>query len=157
MPPRRHKIGKAPAQVTRCVEQRVLDAPHLLGAFGGKKMLTVQPKHFFLPGPRITSASNREIHQQYLEAAINQNYICPVCGYPELREEPHGVKSGASDEICPSCGFQFGFSDDSQGFTYEQWRKKWVENGMIWQSKGRQQPFAWDPVEQIRKLGEDRT
>jgi len=38
---------------------------------------------------------------------------------------PH-TPSGPSYEICPSCGFQFGVSDDDQGYEYEQWREMWL-------------------------------
>jgi hypothetical protein len=44
-------------------------------------------------------------------------FVCPVCGYPNLEQEPHGKETGASYEICPSCFFQFGFDDDDKGIT----------------------------------------
>tara|TARA_B100000614_G_C14374051_1_gene422668 strand:+ start:446 stop:640 length:195 start_codon:yes stop_codon:yes gene_type:complete len=34
------------------------------------------------------------------------NYVCPVCDYPELTEEPY-----YSFEICPQCGIEFGYED----------------------------------------------
>jgi hypothetical protein len=53
---------------------------------------------------------------------------------------------------CPSCGFQFGVTDDDRGFTYEQWRQRWVDEGMAW-DKGRTKPSAnWNPLEQIGKV-----
>ena len=51
-------------------------------------------------------------------------YQCPVCGYPDLEEEPRSKEGGGSYEICPSCFFEFGYDDDDQGYTYEQWREK---------------------------------
>ena len=80
-------------------------------------------------------------------------YICPVCGYPELTEPPR-YRGSASFEMCPCCYFQFGYSDDARGFTYEQWRKQWVERGMPWCSKrvGEVAPEGWDPVRQLENI-----
>jgi hypothetical protein len=78
---------------------------------------------------------------------------CPVCGYPNLTEQPHSsVSGGASDEICPSCGFQFGFDDDDRHIRYEEWRGRWVSDGMRWFSAGKPQPSDWDPIGQLRSL-----
>ncbi|MCB1208851.1 MAG: hypothetical protein KDK97_05970 [Verrucomicrobiales bacterium] len=71
------------------------------------------------------------------------SHTCPVCSYPKLREAPRGKSGGASFEICPSCGFQFGVSDDDDGISYDEWRQHWVEEGMIWSSKGIPQPKGW--------------
>ena len=38
------------------------------------------------------------------------HHTCFVCGYPELDELPD-----RSDEICPSCGFHFGYDDAASG------------------------------------------
>jgi hypothetical protein len=73
--------------------------------------------------------------------------ICPVCGYPELTDDP---KRLGSFEICRSCGFQFGVSD--RGITHDQWRKQWIESGMLWNSKGRKPPENWDPKTQLENL-----
>jgi hypothetical protein len=58
------------------------------------------------------------------------SFGCPVCGYDGLDEEPRLSAGGGSFEICPSCGFQFGVSDDDEGFTYDAWRKQWIDGGM---------------------------
>ncbi len=79
------------------------------------------------------------------------NHKCPVCGYPKLTEVPRTHASGGSYEICPSCGFQFGVSDDDGGFTYEQWREKWREAGMKWSSK-QKAPLDWDPKAQLKTI-----
>jgi hypothetical protein len=79
-------------------------------------------------------------------------FVCPVCGYPNLEEEPHGKETGASYEICPSCFFQFGFDDDDKGITYEEWRMRWVNEGMPWRSRGRASPTSWDPRSQLNNL-----
>jgi len=75
---------------------------------------------------------------------------CPVCGFSELEEAPRNAKNEASYEICPSCGFQFGVSDDDEGVTYEHWRSKWIEAGMKWSSRGMSPPTDWNPQQQLR-------
>jgi predicted RNA-binding Zn-ribbon protein involved in translation (DUF1610 family) len=79
-------------------------------------------------------------------------YICPVCGFPDLYDPPRSEFGGGSYEICPSCGFQFGVSDENDGLSYEEWREAWIEQGMSWQSKGIAQPAGWNPTEQIRQI-----
>jgi hypothetical protein len=77
-------------------------------------------------------------------------YLCPVCGYPNLTELPRSHDSGGSYEICPSCGFEFGVSDDDLGYTFQRWRQEWVQRGMPWSSIGIPPPPDWDPVTQLR-------
>ena len=83
--------------------------------------------------------------------------LCPVCGY-RLGFLPWNGKS-SSDEICPCCYIQFGYDDgdveDEIGRTlvYGEWRKRWIDQGMKWNSKGRIPPDGWNPVEQLRSIG----
>ena len=78
-------------------------------------------------------------------------YQCPACGFPNLTEPPRSPKSGgASYEICYSCGFEFGYTDDLLEFTYESWRAKWISEGMKWSSKSVRSPDNWDPVAQLK-------
>lgn len=79
-------------------------------------------------------------------------YTCPVCGFPDLEEEPRGESTGGSYEICPSCGFQFGVSDDDLGSTYEQWRQRWIDAGMTWDEGRTVPPSHWDPNQQLRNI-----
>lgn len=79
-------------------------------------------------------------------------YTCPVCGYPELTEAPR-TESGGSYEICWSCGFEFGVTDDDLGYTYDSWRQVWIERGMPWDSEPlHPQPSGWDPARQLADL-----
>jgi hypothetical protein len=80
-------------------------------------------------------------------------YTCPVCGWPELHEAPRDSEGGASFEICPSCGFEFGFDDDDQGLTYEAARAAWIEAGMQWWSTSRPGPVDWDAAKQLARAG----
>jgi len=78
-------------------------------------------------------------------------YDCPVCGYPDLTE-PTRSHGGGSYEICPSCGFQFGVSDDSDGISYDEWRESWIDQGMPWNSKGIKPPMNWSPQHQLARV-----
>lgn len=85
---------------------------------------------------------------------MSDTHICPVCGYPGLGEPPRSASGGGSYEICSSCGFEFGVSDDDQGYTYPAWRREWIARGMLWYAEGIEAPPAdWDPRRQLRDLG----
>jgi hypothetical protein len=82
------------------------------------------------------------------------NFVCPVCGFPNLSEAPRSPKtSGGSYEICPSCGFQFGVTDDDRGISYAEWRERWIANGMVWDRGSTEPPEGWNPVEQLKNIG----
>jgi hypothetical protein len=78
-------------------------------------------------------------------------HTCPVCGFPGLGETPRSRSGGGSYEICPSCGFQFGVSDDDGGFSFERWREKWIKDGMKWSSR-RTPPRGWNAARQLENL-----
>ncbi len=86
-------------------------------------------------------------------------YICPVCGYDDLDEQAYdGIPIIEDDaigslEICPSCGFQFGKTDDDEGITFEQWRERWIAGGMPWDGIGIHAPPNWNPREQLKNIG----
>jgi hypothetical protein len=84
-------------------------------------------------------------------------YTCPACGYPELEEPPRSkVTGGGSYEICPSCGFEFGVTDDDRGYTYESWRGQWIARGMPWAHPDSDPPpNGWDPHAQLANLRND--
>lgn len=77
------------------------------------------------------------------------SYICPVCGYPELTKST----DFGSFEICSSCRFQFDVTDRDRGYTYEQWREKWIAEGMIWDKGSSKPPEGWDPKKQLLNIG----
>ncbi len=80
---------------------------------------------------------------------------CFVCIYDGLFEPPYDDRGVSSDEICPCCGFHYGYDDDDvidKEFVYKEWREKWISNGCIWFSKGRKHPKDWNPTEQLKGL-----
>ena len=78
---------------------------------------------------------------------------CPVCGYPALAEPPRSRSGGGSYEICPSCGFEFGVTDDDRGYSYADWRQRWIYRCMPWDSDGIEPPpTGWDPASQLRAV-----
>jgi hypothetical protein len=48
--------------------------------------------------------SNPE-HFSHEDTLMAKSFVCPVCGFPNLTEEPRHPDGGGSDECCPSCGF----------------------------------------------------
>jgi hypothetical protein len=81
------------------------------------------------------------------------SYTCPVCGWPGLSEPPRDADGGGSYEICWSCGFEFGVTDDDLGSSYASWREQWVQRGLPWDSAAiRPAPLGWDPRRQLADL-----
>jgi len=84
---------------------------------------------------------------------MSSAYMCPACGYPELTEPPYTSGGGGSYEICYSCGFEFGVTDDDRGYTFASWRAEWIAKGMPWDSEGIDpMPDGWDPERQLQNL-----
>lgn len=82
----------------------------------------------------------------------NQQYTCAVCGWRHLHAPQRSSSGGASHELCPSCGFESGHSDDDENYTYEQWRERWVASGLPWSSKGTAKPRLWNPMKDLHAL-----
>lgn len=78
-------------------------------------------------------------------------YQCPVCGYSGLDEPAYSPKTGlGSYQICPSCGYEYGVTDEDSGISHDEWRKRWVEAGMPWRDEGVSEPPPnWDPRAQL--------
>lgn len=79
-----------------------------------------------------------------------------VCNYDGLYEPPYDERDIASDEICPCCGFHYGYDDyDKDKTIYKIWREEWIKKGHIWFSKGRLQPKGWDHKMQMKGMKRD--
>jgi hypothetical protein len=83
---------------------------------------------------------------------ITGNNVCAVCGWRQLKLPQRAASGGASHEICPSCGFESGFTDDEKDYTYEAWRAKWVADGLKWFSSGISKPVQWNPMLELHAL-----
>lgn len=77
---------------------------------------------------------------------------CAACGYRHLEHPQRAPSGGASYEICPSCGFESGYTDDDQGISYEQWRERWVASGCRWFSASVSRPARWNPLKDVHAL-----
>jgi hypothetical protein len=91
-------------------------------------------------------------HIREIGGRVSSAHVCQVCGYPELEREPRTINGGGSYEICDSCGFQFGVSDEDCGYFDEAWRSRWTGNGMRWSSVGSPPPECWNPRLQLARL-----
>jgi hypothetical protein len=80
------------------------------------------------------------------------SHLCPVCGFDQLTKPAYDHRGFGSLEVCASCGFQFNISDTRHGWSFEDWRKKWVSDGMLWSSKTVRPPRQWNPQNQIGRL-----
>ena len=88
---------------------------------------------------------------------MSEHFTCPICGYPYLSEPPREDDGDGSYEICSSCGFEFGVTDDDKGFTDESWRARWIALGMPWKSRTIKPPPGWNPQQQLANLLRDRS
>ena len=99
-----------------------------------------------------------------MEIIMQEKNICVVCGFADIAENYliDGIII-STHEICPSCGFQYGYSnfpphvglpvDTTQLDLVKYCREKWTEGGMVWQSPSlRSQPQNWDPSEQLKNI-----
>ncbi len=76
--------------------------------------------------------------------------MCPVCGCDGLDEPPYDAEGLGNYDICPSCGYEYGVTDDDMGFTHEEWRQRWIDGGMRWRHDSK--PSNWDPVAQLSRV-----
>lgn len=73
---------------------------------------------------------------------MNKKYICPICGYDKLKEDPYYNGVLASCSICPCCGFEFGVTYNneldkeigiySEEQAIEYYRRMWILTGALW-------------------------
>lgn len=60
-------------------------------------------------------------------------YICPICNYDGLDEPPYDEDGFGLYEICPCCGFQYGYDDfPNKDEQIKLWRQKWIDGGCQW-------------------------
>jgi len=80
-------------------------------------------------------------------------YICFVfvCGFDQLTEPPYDEHGYSSFEICSCCGFEFGFDDGSQGISFDEYRKSWLDKGAVW-FYPKCKPLNWDLKKQLLNI-----
>ncbi|HCC06737.1 MAG TPA: hypothetical protein DEP72_01030 [Clostridiales bacterium] len=78
-------------------------------------------------------------------------FICKICGYNKLETPQYTEESNPNFVICPCCGFESGYDDLDQGFTIEEYRKKWFREGCDWLNKEKK-PKEWDIEKQLRNI-----
>jgi len=84
---------------------------------------------------------------------MDEKFTCPVCGFDGMDEPARLAGGGPSYEICASCGFEFGVTDDDEGYSYEAWRERWIAMGTPWWSAELEPPpVGWNPREQLDRL-----
>ena len=67
-----------------------------------------------------------------------KKHICPVCDCDCLIDEPYNENGDGSYEICPCCGFQFGYDDfPNKEEQIKLWRINWIKNERKWFSSVR--------------------
>jgi hypothetical protein len=63
---------------------------------------------------------------------MKRKYICPVCGFDGLKEAAFSQNNEPSHEICPCCGFEFGFDGGNEPAIFTEFRQRWIDNGSKW-------------------------
>ena len=78
-------------------------------------------------------------------------FVCPVCGFTDAASPPFDDGQGEwYQEICPSCGTQFGHDDTST--SHVELRRQWLQSGAKWWSPNAA-PMHFNGPEQLRKAG----
>jgi len=84
-----------------------------------------------------------------------KHYICPVCGFHELKDSPYDQQGMPSYEICPCCGFEFGFDNRvNNPVAFADFRQRWIKNGVQW-FMPKLKPKNWDLRRQLDNLKEE--
>lgn len=110
---------------------------------------------------------------RHSERVTESRSVCPVCGWSRLSVPPYqdwpglpvgegaappyeDTFRGASYEVCPSCGFEFGFDDHpgaGDGDSFDEYRARWIAEGCPWWSTSVPMPPGWRGIEQARAAG----
>jgi len=78
-------------------------------------------------------------------------FICRVCGYNSL-DYPQYLDNGEpSFCICDCCGFESGYDDLDQGFSFDEYRDNWLKKGARWFNESKK-PHDWNVSEQLKNI-----
>jgi hypothetical protein len=94
-----------------------------------------------------------------MQKSLQPLFMCPVCGYPRLKTKPYekwpppeGIVLSppysnqlgrASYDVCPQCGYEFGFDDDpgtGAPASFDEYRREWESAGRPWFSSREPRP-----------------
>lgn len=78
-------------------------------------------------------------------------YICLVCGYDKLEKPQYNSHGDPTFVSCDCCGFESGFDDDDQGYTFETYRENWLRNNATWFFPDTK-PDVWDKNTLVKQL-----
>lgn len=82
-------------------------------------------------------------------------YLCPICGYPDLDEPAYNLLTGdPSFDICPCCGYEYGYGDPTTSASKEIFLRNWIRLGTPWSRPGLR-PSNWDARIQLRGIDVD--
>jgi formylglycine-generating enzyme required for sulfatase activity len=78
-------------------------------------------------------------------------HICPVCGYPDLKDPPYDLYGAPSFDICPCCGCEFGYHDATEA-ARDHHLTHWIKKGAPWHGP-EAKPADWDLEKQLKSIG----
>ena len=84
-----------------------------------------------------------------------EHYMCPVCGFWDLKEPSYDRHGTPSHEICPCCGFEFGFDGGNDEAVFAGFRRQWIKNGGCW-FMPKLRPKDWHLKDQLLNLNNKR-
>jgi hypothetical protein len=127
--------------------------------------IELEDKHNAL-GSKLTEKVKRELGDKYVVTFSPSTtarsyadkdettilYTCIVCGYGEL-DEPQYYKNGVPNDssICSYCGWHSGYDDLDQGYTFEEYRMKWIREGARWFNR-KMKPKYWGLEKQLERI-----
>lgn len=84
-------------------------------------------------------------------------YVCPVCDYPELEQDPHSL----SYEICIQCGVEFGCElEEDYPAIRERWiaagRKMWADPSKPDERPDGPAPWLLDPGDPMPEMTDEQ-
>lgn len=79
-------------------------------------------------------------------------FICSVCGYDRLRGPMYTDGIPDYNLICACCGFQPGYDDLEQGYTFDEYRAEWLDEGAEWFDP-KEKPAEWNLQTQLKNIG----
>jgi hypothetical protein len=91
-----------------------------------------------------------------LRGESDLKYVCFLCGYPDLRNNPWSEDGlSPSYDICPCCGMEYGV-DDINELAFKLYREEWFSKGRKWFDQQVKPPLNWDLSNQVENINKIR-